>query len=79
MAKPYFSPAKPPKMHQKEELTMERNELYEKYPCVHRDKDGACGMVAWICDCGFPDLCPQRELEAIADLHDHEHSGPVEE
>lgn len=58
---------------------MEHKELYEKYPCVHRDKDGACGMVAWICDCGFPDLCPQRELEAIADLHDHEHSGLVEE
>ena len=88
MAKPYFSPAKPPKMHQKEELTMEHKELTAQL----RRMSVETGSLMCL-GCGYEHNCRihgcallrravetiERQATAIEDLRDHECSGLLEE
>lgn len=88
MAKPYFSPAKPPKMHQKEELTMEHKELTTRL----RRMSVETGSLMCL-GCGYEHNCGihgcallrqavetiERQAAALEDLRDHESSGLLEE
>ena len=88
MAKPYFSPAKPPKMHQKEELTMEHKELTAQL----RRMSVETGSLMCL-GCGYEHNCGihgcallrqavetiERQAVALEDLSGHECSGLVEE
>ena len=90
MAKPYFSPAKPPKMHQKEELTMEHKEdICSKCRFGVRNYTSVIGTVPWCCEKHWhckpgsiaSDFMPKvdKQAAAIEDLRDHECSGLLEE
>lgn len=76
MAKPYFSPAKPPKMHQKEELTMERPEVIRQLESLKQYTERLSGS-------NYTGKAWRQDTEAlgyaIEFLKEHECSGLLEE